>query len=439
MNARWTILALSAAIAAAGCASEITATPRPDAAAPDVFDAAVAPDAPPAPDVPAAVDAPADVPAVDVPPPRDVPPDDVDPTCANNATDRCLGMPPGPCADLGDGRERVVSFRGFAQDHAPSCAGTMTSAGPDAVLPLTITETSDVNIAASPGPSDAVVVALHRADGCGDRAQEILCVNGSNAIGAIATARAASLAPGRYTITVATARGLDVRLQTQVVPARPRLPGDLCPGIEVTPDGAPVTLDTRGFNTNTDYGTTCGYFATRALGWTDAVFRYTLTEARDVRLDVAGTGPEDLFLEVSTVCGSTSQSVPGCDTGLPVDRVLRNQRPGTYYIVVEHHFDRRPTHVLTARVTTSPPTLPGPSSRCPGEPAAGGGVANDVDVDVLTAGPTLACLPRQRASAFWTLTAPPGDGDLLVNVATSAARGDAALQVRDGSRGHGEC
>jgi hypothetical protein len=65
----------------------------------------------------------------------------------------------------------------------------------------------------------------------------------------------------------------------------------------------------------------------------------------------------------------------------------------------------------------------------------GGGVANDVDVDVLTAGPALACLPRQRASAFWTLTAPPGDGDLLVNVATSAARGDAALQVRDACDG----
>jgi hypothetical protein len=431
MKPCWTALALALALAAAGCASETTAVPASDAAA-DATDLGLALDASDAPavDAPDVVDAPEDV-----PPPRDLPPDDVDPACPNHATDRCLSMPPGPCEDLSDGRERVVSFAGFAQDHAPSCAGAMTGAGPDAVLPLTITETSDVNIAAAPGPSDAVVVALHREDGCGDPRQEILCVNGSNAIGAIATARASSLAPGRYTLTVATARGLDVRLQTQVTAARPRLPGDLCPGIAVVPDGPAVTLDTRGFATYSDYGTTCGYFSTRALGWADAVFRYTITEARDVHIDVGGTSKEDLFLEVSPVCGSTAQAIPGCDTGLPVTRTLRNQRPGTYYFTVEHHFEVRPAHMLTARVTTSAPTLPGPSSRCPGVPASGGGAANDVDTDVLIAGPTLACLPRQRVSAFWTLTAPEGDGDLLVNVATSALRGDAALQVRDACDG----
>ncbi len=428
MNLRWTLLALTTAIAAVGCAAETTSTPTLDAAARDIADVTDVVDVSPA-DVPM-LDVPTDVPA-----PRDAPPDDVDPTCPNGATDRCLGMPPGPCADLSDGRERVVSFRDFHQDHAPSCAGAMTSAGPDAVLPLLITQTSDVNIAAAPGSSDAVVVALHPADGCGDPRQEILCVNGSNAIGAIATARASALPPGRYTITVATARGLDVRLQTMVTPARPRLPGDLCPGIAVTPDGPAVTLDTHGFATWSDYGTTCGYFSTRALGWADAVFRYTLTEPRDVHLDVAGTSTEDLFLEVSSVCGSTSQATPGCDTGLPVSRTLRNQRPGTYYFTVEHHFAVSPEHVLTARVTTTAPTLPGPSSRCPGVAATGEGTPNGVDTDVLTTGPTLACLSRQRASAFWTVTAPAGTGDLLVNVATSALRGDAALQVRNACDG----
>lgn len=426
MDARWNLLALSAAIAV-GCASEIAATPGPDASA-DVAEVGDPRDAD-------ALDGPVTDAPVDAPAPRDLPPDDVDPTCPNGATDRCLSMPPGPCPDLSNGRERVVSFRGLRQDHAPSCAGAMTSAGPDAVLPLVLAQTSDVNIAAMPGSSDAVVVALHAAGGCGDPRQEILCVNGSTAIGAIATARASSLPPGRYTITVATARGLDVSLQTQVTPARPRPAGDLCPGVAVTPDGPTVRLDTRGFATYSDYGTTCGYFSTRALGWADAVFSYTLAEARDVRIDVAGTSAEDLFLEVSPVCGSTSQSVPGCDTGLPVGRTLRNQRPGTYYFTVEHYFDRRPSHVLTARVTTSPPTLPGPSSRCPGEPAAADGASSAADVDVLTAGPPLACLPRQRASAFWTLTAPGGAGDLLVNVATSAMRGDAALQVRDACEG----
>ncbi len=438
MNARRILLAAS--LVAVGCATEITAVSTRDAAfveeivPPDIgFDAGF--------DVPS-IDVPreaaADVPSVDVPQPRDLPPDDVDPTCTNGATDRCLSAPPGPCADLSDGREHLVRFAGFMQDHAPSCSGAMTGAGPDAVLPLTLTQTSDVNIAAMPGSTDAVVVALHSADGCGDPRQEILCVNGSSAIGAIATARASALPPGHYTLTVATARGSDVRVQTQITPARPRLPGDLCPGVAVVPDGAPVVVDTSGFNTYSDYGTTCGYFSTRALGWADAVFRYTLTEARDVNIDVAGTTEEPLFLEVSPVCGSTSQAVPGCDTGepsAPVHRTLRNQRPGTYYFTVEHHFDRRPTHVLTARVTTAPPTLPGPRSRCPGEPVAAESVASPVDIDVLTAGAAIACLPRQRASGFWTLTAPAGGGDLLINMATSAVRGDVALQVRDACEG----
>lgn len=428
---------LAASLAAAGCATEITAVPTRDASTTDDvvaadagFDAGF--------DVPAVDVAPAVDVRPDVPQPRDLPPDDVDQACANGATDRCLSSPPGPCADLSDGREHLVRFAGFAQDHAPSCAGAMTGAGPDAVLPLTITQTSDVNIAAMPGSTDAVVVALHSADGCGDARQEILCVNGSNSIGAIATARASSLAPGRYTITVATARGSDVRVQTQVSPARARQPGDLCPGVAVVPDGAPAVVDTAGFTTSSDYGTTCGYFSTRALGWADAVFRYTLTEARDVNIDVTGTTEEPLFLEVSPVCGSTSQAVPGCDTGEasgPVHRTLRNQRPGTYYFTVEHHFDRRPAHVLTARVTTAPPTLPGPRSRCPGEPVAAESVASSVDIDVLTAGDAVACLPRQRASGYWTLTAPAGGGDLLINMASTAARGDAALQVRSACEG----
>ena len=58
----------------------------------------------------------------------DAPPDDVDQTCAAGLTDQCLGRPPGPCPDLSDGMERVVSFAGFQQDHAPSCAGAMTGA-----------------------------------------------------------------------------------------------------------------------------------------------------------------------------------------------------------------------------------------------------------------------------------------------------------------------
>ncbi|MEZ4406990.1 MAG: hypothetical protein R3A52_10990 [Polyangiales bacterium] len=418
-----TLTALTAA-----CASEVSSPPRADAS-PDVDVVSDRPTADLGPALDAVADAGTDV-AVDRPAPRDLPPDDVDPTCANGANDRCLSNPPGPCADLSDGVDHVVSFDGFAQDSAPSCTGAQTSMGPDAVLPLTVERTSDVSITAVTGTSDTVVVALYPADGCGDRAREIQCVNGSNSIGGIATFRASALPPGRYAVILATARGVDARVQALITTARPRAAGDLCPGVALTPDGAPVTLDTHGFASFADYGTTCGYFSNGGLGWVDSVFRYTITEPRDVTLEADGTSGEDLYMEVTPVCGSTSQATPGCVSGLPARRTLRNQQPGTYFVTVEYRPDRLPQHVLTMRVTTAPPTPPGPASRCPGIGIGAEGVDSVVDSDLLTLGAPIACLPRQRASGYWTLTAPSGTGDLLVNVSTSATRGDAALQVR---------
>ncbi|MBK8697662.1 MAG: hypothetical protein IPN17_36785 [Deltaproteobacteria bacterium] len=94
----------------------------------------------------------------------------------------------------------------------------------------------------------------------------------------------------------------------------------------------------------------------------------------------------------------------------------------------------RPTHALTARHHLRP-DAPRPELPLPGSSVAAEAAASAVDIDVLTAGPALSCLPLQRASAFWSLTAPAGEGDLLVNVSTSAMRGDAALQVRDACEG----
>ncbi len=406
------------AVALAGCGESVSNTPTaPLDAGNDLGPV----------DVPVTTDA-----SPDVSPMRDAarPPDDVDPTCAINGTEACLNRPPGPCPDLANGLERTVRLRGLAHDHTVSCAGRQTSMGPDAVLPLMITTTSDVSITAVPSTGDTIVAALAPADRCGDPMGELQCVNGSFTIGGIAVLRLGSLAPGNYALILGSVTGADVRVSAIVNPSPARAAGDLCPGVAITPDGPAVTLDTHPFFTTADYGTTCGYLGTGSLGWVDAVFRFTTTAPRDVTVNVGGDGDSDLNVELTSVCGSRAYVLPGCDTGNPARRTARNLPAGTWYVTVDYRPMRRPDHVLTASVTTAPPTPPGPAARCPGIALAQGSTSA-LDVDTLTAGPELACMANQRVSAFLNFTAPAEPGDVLVNVATSDARSNAGLVLRE--------
>jgi hypothetical protein len=322
-----------------------------------------------------------------------------------------------------------VRFTGFGHDHTVSCAGRMTSMGPDTVLPLTVRRTSDVNITVVPATGDTVVVALAPAARCGDPRAELACINGTYAIGGIVVVRAPSLPPGDYSVIIGTVNGSPVQLSTSVTPSLPRAVGDLCPGVRVTPDGAPATLDTRAFFTTADYGTTCGYNGQGGFGWVDGVFTFTTTAPRDVTVNVAGDGESDLSVELSSVCGSRAYIIPGCDSGNPARRTVRNLPAGTWYATVDYRPMRRPDQVLTATVTTAAPTPPGPASRCPGVTFPQG---TDValDVDVLAPGPELACLSNQRASGYLSFVAPSEPGDVLVNVAASDPRSNAAFGLR---------
>ncbi len=377
-------------------------------------------------DVPAnPVDVTVDTAPHDVPPP----PDDVDQACPNNAVDRCLNYPPGPCEDLADGMGRTVRFAGFLHDHTVSCAGRMTGMGPDAVLPLTVRRTSDVNLTVVPATGDTVVVALTPARRCGDPRAELQCINGSSAIGGIAVARASSVPPGDYEVIVGSVNGSPAQVTAAVTPSLPRAPGDLCPGVTVTPDGAPVTLDTRSYFTTPDNGTSCGYYSGNGLGWVDGVVSFTTAAQRDVTVTVSGSGEEPVNVELSSVCGSRAYLIPGCDSGNPARRVVHNLPPGTWYAVIDYLPTRRPDHTLTVAVTTAPPTPPGPASRCPGVPIAQG-LAVNLDADTLIPGPDLACLSNQRVSGFLSFAAPTEPGDVLVNVSTSDPRSNAALALR---------
>lgn len=381
---------------------------------------------------PSAADAPD---AADARPTRDAPPDDVDPACALGATEACLHHPPGPCPDLVDGREHAVNLRGLAHDHAPSCAGRSLATAPDAVLPLTLTQASDVVLTMATAQVDLAVIALYPADRCGEPEAEIQCWNGARFTGGTVRFQASNLAPGAYAVLVGAASGGEVRVTAAVSPARPRAEGDLCPGVRVVPDGPAVTLDTRRFATYPDHGTICGSSPSRGYlpnaGWVDGVVSYSLAAPRDVTIEVTGTNSETLRMDVSPACGAPSQALHGCAEDSLARRVVPHQAPGTYYITVESRAEARPDNVLTVRVVTAPSTPPGPAATCPGVPLAEG-AALGVDVGTLTAGAPLACIGRQRNAAVFSLTTPAEPADVVVNVAAPGRGDEAAMWLRPG-------
>lgn len=372
-----------------------------------------------------------DLPPVDVPPTRDA-----GPQCPNGMTDGCPSATPGPCPTLVGGMSQVVRFSGFTADVATSCEGSLTRGARDGVIPLTITGPSDVTISAQPSGGDVVVLALFRSAGCGLPSGELRCVNPS-ASGSTARVSATSLEPGTYFVSVSALAGNPVTLTANVTPARPRRRGDVCPGIPITPDAAPVSLSTNGFQSAADYGTSCGAGSTSS-SWVDAVFSYTLTAPRDVTLDVTATGSGDIAVDVTSSCGVRAAAVPPCTSGGTVRRVLRNQQPGTWYVTVDHRATSG-GRTIVAGVATAPPTLTGPADRCPGVSLVDG-VTTAVSVATLGGDASLSCVRAQRVDGFFSFTAPPPDQDVLVNVRGNASSAlGFALQSTCGAATVGAC
>ncbi|MBI5514340.1 MAG: hypothetical protein HY909_11260 [Deltaproteobacteria bacterium] len=354
--------------------------------------------------------------------------------CEEGVTEACPGVAPGPCPDLNDGRVHTVSLRGRRNDFRVSCAGTMTSVGPDGVLPLTITTTSDLILTATPLDGDAIVAALSTSAQCATPAGELQCSNGSASVGAAAIFRARALRPGTYYLLLGSARGGDVTVQASLAPSLPRQPGDACPGVMVPANGEPTTFSTRGFIAEPDVGTTCGYGSSGSVGWVDALFQFQITERRDVSITVAASGMGNIQVDVATACGRRAAAIPGCFGGNPVTRRLRDLPPGTYTVVVDSRITEGITRMITATVSTDPPTPPGPAAFCPGVPLTEF-TPTSVDVDTLAGGTPLPCVPSQRVGAVLSVRAPTDGRDLLVNFTAPSNRDVVGFQLRQGCDG----
>ncbi len=393
--------------------------PNPD---PDVITENDVPDMPnDVPDMPFDVPPGADVPdfMIDMPnpPPPDVPnidPDAGGPMCPMaGLNDSCPMMGSiGACAPLVAGM-RTIDFTGLATGIAATCEGPQTGAGPDGAIPLVINAASDVTIALT-SFGGAATVSVFAANGCGVAAQERGCYNTSGGAGPLSLP---NLQPGTYWVVFSHANaGGVVTATTTIMPARPRVPGDACPGVMVPTDGTRVTVNTAMFQRANDVGTNC-MVGGGSNG--DAVLSYTLMETSDVTITLLPQAGTSLTLDVQTTCGNRASNVGNCvanGAGAQVQRVINRQAPGTYYIVSEYRgMPVNPTFLASVRAVRSPPAAM--ADRCPGEPLTFG-TTTSVMVAGIAQDQAFSCFPASTADGNFSFNAPMGQ-EVLVEVTSS--------------------
>ncbi|MDB4931918.1 MAG: hypothetical protein JWM10_4402 [Myxococcaceae bacterium] len=275
------------------------------------------------------------------------------------ASDLCPAPGATAAFDLADGEAHAVSFAGLLPDYSLSCDTGAPS--PDAVFPLTIPARRNVTLTVTGPASERVTFAVFRAP-CGAAASELRCAT------ALTTTRIVQrpLEAGAYFVVVRSQTGRDVTLQATVTDPTMRTPGDVCPGIAVAPDGPEITLTPPRFEAFPDVGTSCGSNGSTD-GWTDMVARFTLTEARDVTVSIAGSGSASLRMQLQSDCAARTSAIGPCVSGVPPVRRYRGLAAGTYYVVVESN---APPPALTLSVTTTAPGARLPGDTCPGVEAA---------------------------------------------------------------------
>ncbi|MBK8693525.1 MAG: hypothetical protein IPN17_14840 [Deltaproteobacteria bacterium] len=140
-----------------------------------------------------------------------------------------------------------------------------------------------------------------------------------------------------------------------------RVRGDACPGIELVPDGPMATVIPTGLSTTADLGTSCGSGSSRS-GWTDVLFRLSLTSARDVTL-VVNTGLSYTRVQLQATCAAGQAPIGACLSGGNLTRRYRNLSAGDHFVVVEIYGTTGPIQISA---TTTAPNMRAPGDTCPG-------------------------------------------------------------------------
>lgn len=241
------------------------------------------------------------------------------------------------------------STRGLAGHTTLGCS---TIAGGDAYFSFTLTEPHDVSITAAGGSGgfgETLAVGLRSTCGSGP---EVRCSAGPS----LATVRQRSLAAGTYFIIVKTATATEFDLTVRITDPTVAPAVDTCDAM--TQDVSRGGTFTGTFDeVEDDYRLDCNF----ATGIRDAVYRLTLTSAKDVTLRASTSGDfTQTFLSLTTDCGNPSSRLI-CEAGdfLGSAEIRRRGLPaGTYYVLVESSDSTSTGWTLDVTVTDPAPRLP---------------------------------------------------------------------------------
>ncbi len=212
------------------------------------------------------------------------------------------------------------TFRGDLVDVAANvntrCGGTQ----PDVVYAITLTESSNIVARVAGARSDFLTLAL--VDRCVASPMTLRC---DSAAPAQFTAR--ELAPGTYYLVVAGRTINPFTLEVMVTPPSPPPAGDVCANpLTITP-GTPAMGSFTGMEA--DYQFSCS-----GTGSRDLVYRFTLTERRDVNITASGAASDYFYVALDTTCGDRATE-RACRFGAPSRLSVRGLDPGTYYVLVK--------------------------------------------------------------------------------------------------------
>jgi hypothetical protein len=291
-----------------------------------------------------------------------------------------------------------------------------TGAGPDGVIPLVLTETSNVSIQVAGIGTGAVTAALFNGNACGVTTGQRACVNTNR--GAAQTLVANNLPAGTYWVAFSAESTMpETRAQvtTTIAPSPPRLAGDVCPGVSVPATGTDTNINLAMFQRSLEVPTRG---CPNIMGNVDFVFSYTVPTTSDVTIDLlspSGTLAA-VVMDVQSTCGDAMTSIGTCSgntMGGSARRTISRQAPGTYYVVVQARAGMTlPTVIANVRLATPTPT--GPADMCPGIPLSAG-VESTVNVATLAQDQAFGCFPASTADGNFSFNAPAGE-DVLVEV-----------------------
>lgn len=225
---------------------------------------------------------------------------------------------------------------GATDDATTRCGGS----SPDVFYRLTLTETRDLHATVT-GAMRTDTVSVSLIDQCSRTPTTLRCgpTSGPSFI-------ARSLPAGTYFLAVEgrDVTGYTLTVETAAPTAPP--PGDTCMspltlGLSETAHG-----DLTGFES--DVPVQCNSGVAR-----DVVYRFELTERRDVTLTATGTSGAFIYLALTPRCETPSAGLV-CRAGSPARLTQRGLDPGSYYVVLRA---TAPT-TYTLAIQTSTPLAP---------------------------------------------------------------------------------